>query len=55
MFRWNTVDERNLFLKLKAKFETTSYWIYKAQKFSWKKTVTVADMQQLPDIEVSAS
>ena len=48
--RWNIGDNRNLFLKLKSKLRL-NYGVLKTPKTSKKLTLTVVQMQQLPDIE----
>ena len=50
-----TMQMRKTFVKLKANSGTTPCLTYKAQKFSSKKQLTLAEMQKLPDIEESAS
>ena len=46
---WNIGDNRNLFLKLKTKLEL--YHVTLTVSKSPKITLTIAEMQQLPEIE----
>ena len=46
---WNIGDNRNLFLKLKTKLEL--YHVTLTMSKSPKITLTIAEMQQLPEIE----
>ena len=47
---WNIGDERNLFLKLKSKLGLYHVVLTTPKTSPEKCTVTVSEMQQLPDI-----
>ena len=48
---WNIGDKRNLFLKLKSKLELHHVVLTTPKTSPEKHTVTVVEMQQLPDIK----
>ena len=52
---WNIGDKRNLFLKLKSKLGLYHGVLTTPKTSPEKLTLTVVDMQQLPDIEKSDS
>ena len=52
---WNIGDNRNLFLKLKSKFGLYLVVITTPKTSPEKLTLTVVEMQQLPDIEKTDS
>ena len=52
---WNIVDNRNLFLKLKSKLGLYHVVLTTPKTSPAKLTLTVVEMQQLPDIEKSDS
>ena len=52
---WNIGDNRNLFLKLKSKLGFYHVVLTTPKTFREKLTLTVVEMQQLPDIEKTDS
>ena len=52
---WNIGDNRNLFLKLKSKLGLYHVVITTPKTSPEKRTLTVVEMQQLPDIEKTDS
>ena len=52
---WNIGDNRNLFLKLKSKFGLYHVVLTTPKTSPGKLTLTVVEMQQLPDIEKTDS
>ena len=52
---WNIGDDRNLFLKLKSKLELYHVVLTTTKTSPKKLTLTVVEMQQLPDIEKTDS
>ena len=48
---WNIGDNRNLFLKLKSERELYHIVLTTSKTAPEKLTLTVVEMQQLPDIE----
>ena len=52
---WNIGDNRNLFLKLKSKFGLYHVVLTTPKTSPEKLTLTVVEMQQLPDIEKTDS
>ena len=53
--RWNNGDNRNLFLKLKSKLRLYHILLTTPKTSPEKLTLTVVEMQQLPDIEKTDS
>ena len=52
---WNIGDNRNLFLKLKSKLDLNHVVLTTPKTSLDKLTLTVVEMQQLPDIEKTES
>ena len=52
---WNIGDDRNLFLKLKSKLGLYHVILTTPKTYPEKLTLTVVEMQQLPDIEKTDS
>ena len=52
---WNIGDERNLFLKLKSKLGLYHVVLTIPKTFPEKFTLTLVEMQQMPDIEKTDS
>ena len=52
---WNTGDKRSFFLKLKSKIGLDHVSLTTPITFPARITLTVLEMQQLPDIETSVS
>ena len=52
---WNFGDNRNLFLKLKSKWRLYHVVLTTPKTTPEKLTLTVVEMQQLPDIETTGS
>ena len=52
---WSIEDNRNLFLKLKSKMVLYHVVLTTPKTFPEKPTLTVVEMQQLPDIEKTDS
>ena len=52
---WNIGDNRNLFLKLKSKLGLYHVVLTTPKTSSEKRTLTIVEMQQLPDIEKTDS
>ena len=52
---WNIGEGRNLFLKLKSKLGLYHLVLTTPKTFPEKLTLTVVEMQQLPDVEKTVS
>ena len=53
--RWNLGDDRYLFLELKSSLGLNKVVVRTPKTFPEKLTLTVVEMQQLPDIEKTDS